>query len=722
MRWRWLLATSLAALLVGLWLAGAGEALTLAGLKARQLELEAWTTAHPLRAGALYFSLYALVTALSIPGAAVMTLAGGALFGLAAGTVLVSFASTLGATGAFLAARYLLRAPLRGRYGARLADFDAGVERDGGFYLFTLRLVPLFPFFMINLLAGLTALRTWTFAWVSQLGMLPGTVAYVYAGTQLARIETLRDVLSPGLLAAFAVVGVLPLQSRALVRWLQRRRVYRGHRRPPRFHYDLAVIGAGAAGLVTAYVGAAAKARVALVEQHRMGGDCLNTGCVPSKALIRAARLVAEARTAGRLGLGAAELPVDFARVMERVREVVRQIEPHDSVARYTGLGVEVIQGRARLVSPWEVEVDGRRLMARSIVLASGARPVVPPLPGLERVAFLTSETLWELRELPRRLVVLGGGPVGAELAQCFARFGSEVTVVEMAPRPLPREDADVAAVLQARFHAEGIRLETGCRALRVTPDERELPGTSPGAKPAAGRLVCAGEQGEMEIPFDRLLLALGRRANVEGFGLEELGVALEPDGRIAVDGLLRSNFPNILACGDVAGPFQFTHVAAHQAWHAAVNGLLAPFWSFKVENRVIPWAIFTEPEIARVGLSEEEAQARGVAYEVTRFELAELDRAIADGATEGFVKVLTAPGKDRILGAVVVGAEAGNLVAEFVLAMRHGLGLGKLLGTIHVYPTLMEANKYVAGQWRRAHAPRWALQLAARLFAWRRG
>jgi len=708
-RWRWLLAAAVAVALVALWLSGAGDALTLERLKSQQESLQAWTAARPWLASLLFFAGYVLVVALSIPGAAVMTLAAGAIFGVWHGLVLVSFASTLGATLAFLVARFLLRAPLRKRYGQRLKALDAGIERDGAFYLFTLRLVPIFPFFMINLLAGLTPLKTWTFFWVSQVGMLPGTFVYVYAGTQLARIESPGDVLSPGLITAFALIGLMPLITRWLARWLQGRRVYRGHRRPRRFDYNLLVIGAGSAGLVTAYIGAAVKAKVALVEKDRMGGDCLNTGCVPSKALIRSARLVAETRDAERYGLDRATAEFDFARVMERVQAVVRRIEPHDSVERYTQLGVDVVEGEARLVSPWEVEVEGRRLSARNIVLATGARPLVPPLPGLAESGYLTSETLWDLRELPRRLIVLGGGPIGAELAQCFARFGSEVTVVEMAARLLPREDADAAAEVEARFRAEGLRLATSHRALRVEPGDGER------------RLICEHEGREVALPFDRLLVALGRRANTAGFGLEELGVALEENRSVAVDGLLRSNFPNIYACGDVAGPYQFTHVAAHQAWHAAVNSLLAPWWSFRVDYRVIPWATFTSPEVARVGLSEDEARARGIDYEVTRYGIDELDRAIADGEDHGFVKVLTPPGKDRILGATVVGAEAGNLVAEFVLAMKHGLGLNKLLGTIHIYPTMMEANKYAAGEWKRAHAPQTALRLAERLFRWRR-
>ncbi len=707
---RRLLLIALVIVVVIAWQSGLTDVLSFEALKARQSELTAWAGSHPWQAAALFFLLYVVATALSLPGAAVLTLAAGAIFGLVRGTLIVSFASTIGATLAMLVARHLLREPLSRRFGERLQRVDAGIARDGGFYLFTLRLVPVFPFFVINLLAGLTTLRAGTFYWVSQLGMLPGTIAYVFAGTQLARIASPADVLSPGLLGAFALLGVLPLLLRWLTRWLEARRIYRGHVRPQRYDYNLIVIGAGSAGLVSAYIGAAVKAKVALIEKHRMGGDCLNTGCVPSKALLRSARLLAEARDSERYGIAALDARFDFTQVMERVQRVIGQVEPHDSVERYTSLGVEVIRGEARLVSPWEVEVDGRRLSARSLILATGAAPLVPRIPGLDDIEYLTSDTLWSLRELPRRLVVLGGGPIGCELAQAFARFGSEVTVVEMAPRLLPREDADAAAELASAFRREGIRIATAHTAQRV--ERRD-------GQPV---LVCEHAGGEVEIPFVRLLVALGRRANVSGFGLESLGVALSERGTIEADGLLRTNFPNIYVAGDATGPYQFTHVGAHQAWYATVNALLAPFWRFKADYRVIPWATFTDPEIARVGLSEDEARQQGIAIEVTKYGIDDLDRAIADGADRGFVKVLTAPGKDRILGALIVGAHAGELLAEFVLAMKHGIGLNKLLGTIHIYPTLSEANKYAAGAWKRAHAPQAALRWAERYFAWRRG
>ncbi|WP_397597028.1 FAD-dependent oxidoreductase [Silanimonas sp.] len=707
-----LVAVLLAVALLAIWASGAHQWLTLDALKTQADALGTAVAANPWQAAGLFFLAYVLVAALSIPGAAVMTLAAGALFGLLEGTVLVSFASSIGATLAFLVARFGFRDALRARFGERLRDIDAGIARDGAFYLLTLRLVPAFPFFIVNLLSGLTSLPTRTFYWVSQLGMLPATIVYVLAGTQLAQIRSVGDILSPGLLGALVALGTLPLLLKAVLGWLKARRVYAGHRKPRSFDYNLIAIGAGSAGLVTTYIGAAVKAKVALIEKHKMGGDCLNTGCVPSKALIRSARLLAEAREAQKYGLNSLSADFDFATVMERVQRVVAKVEPHDSVDRYTGLGVDVIEGDARLVSPWEVEVNGRRISARSIVIATGARPLVPTIPGLESIEALTSDTVWALRELPKRLLVLGGGPIGCELAQSFARFGAAVSVVEMAPRLLPREDPEVGALLAERLAHEGLHVATDHKALRIEP----------GADGKGGVLVAEANGSEVRIDFDRLLLALGRTPNTRGFGLEELGVELGPRGHVAVDGLMRTNFPNILVAGDVAGPYQFTHMAAHQAWYAAVNGLLAPFWSFKVDYRVVPWVTFTDPEVARVGLSEDEAKAQGIAIDVTRYGIDDLDRAIADSNDEGFVKVLTPPGSDRILGACIVGAHAGELLPEFVLAMKHGLGLNKLLGTIHVYPTMNEANKYAAGVWKRANAPQGALRWAERFFRWRRG
>ena len=689
--------------------------LSLSRLQAHQEQASAWVQAHFGQAALLFTLLYVITTALSLPGAALLTLGGSALFGVGWGLLLVSFASSLGATLAFLSARFLLRDWVSRRFGDKLATFEAGMAKDGAFYLLSLRLIPLFPFFLINLLMGLTPIRVSTYYWVSQLGMLPGTFVYVLAGSELATLTSTGNILSPGLVAALTLLGLMPWLMRGLQRRLALRRLHAPYRKPARFDYNLLVIGAGAGGLVTSYIAAAVKARVALIEQHKMGGDCLNTGCVPSKALIRSARFAVEQRKAGELGFSPSQSRADFAAVMERVATVIKEVEPHDSVERYQGLGVECIQGRARFVSPWELEVDGRRLSSRHIVLATGARPLVPKLPGLEQVPYLTSDSLWQLREPPRHLLVLGGGPIGCELAQSLALLGIPVTLVELADQLLPREEREVAEALAEQMTHDGVTLLTGWRAERADY-EPAVEGTLP-----IRLQLRRGEETHL-VEGDQLLLALGRVANVSGFGLEELGVELAPRGTIAVDGFLATNYPSILAVGDVAGPYQFTHFAAHQAWYAAVNALFGQFRRFKADYRVIPAATYTSPEIARVGLNRKEAEAQGIPFEATHFELAELDRAIADGERHGFVEVLTVPGKDKILGATIVGTHAGERIAEFVLAMRHRLGLGKILGTIHAYPTLMEGNKYVAGEWKRAHQPTRLLTLLARYHSWRRG
>ena len=715
-RWaRWLVV--LLALL-GLWLAywywDLGQWLTLEQLKASRDALISLYADQPVKTALTFFGVYVLAAALSFPGASILTLAAGAIFGWAMGLLLVSFASSLGALLAFWASRYLLRDVIEKRFGKLLQPINEGLAKDGTFYLLTLRLVPLFPFWLINLLMGLTTLGARRFYIVSQIGMLVGTAVYVNAGTQLAAIDTAADVLSPGLIASLVLLGVFPLMAKVMVGALQRRKLYARWPRPARFDRNLVVIGAGAGGLVSAYIAAAVRAKVTLIEGHKMGGDCLNYGCVPSKALIRSAKAMKQLRNAHRLGIREVLGEVDFAGVMRRVHEVIGAIEPHDSVERYTSLGVEVLKGHARITSPWTVEVcqtDGsvRTLTTRSIVIAAGASPFVPPIPGLKEAEFLTSDTIWGLTELPKRLVVLGGGPIGCELAQSFACLGSAVTQVEMAPRLMLREDPEVSDLVAASLRVDGVNVLTSHQAIRVEVYEGEK------------RLIVRHGDEELPIAFDQLLCAVGRRPRVTGYGLEELGIPLTPQKTIQTNAFLQTLYPNIYAVGDVAGPFQFTHTAAHQAWYASVNALFGRFKRFKADYSVIPWATFTDPEVARVGLSETEAREQGVAYEVTRYDMDDLDRAIADGTAHGFVKVLTVPGKDKILGVTIVGEHAGDLLAEYVLAMKYGLGLNKILGTIHTYPTLSEANKYAAGQWKRAHAPHRLLGWLARFHAWER-
>tara|TARA_R100000900_G_scaffold127863_3_gene103259 strand:- start:122508 stop:124664 length:2157 start_codon:yes stop_codon:yes gene_type:complete len=708
----------IAAVVATFYALGLDSYLTLDQLKASQSRFDDLLEQHPVAIPAAYFIIYVLVTAVSLPGATIMTLAGGALFGLWQGLLLVSFASSIGATLAFLVARFLLRETVRARFGERLKAIDRGIQRDGAFYLFTLRLVPIFPFFIINLVMGLTRLRTWTFYWVSQLGMLAGTAVYVNAGTQLAQVERVGDVLSPELLLSFVLLGLFPWIARAIVALVQRRRVYRPWQRPRQFDRNLVVIGAGAGGLVSAYIAATVRAKVTLVEAQRMGGDCLNYGCVPSKALIRSTRLASQMRRADQYGLQPVEPGFSFRAVMERVQRIVAEIEPHDSVERYSGLGVDVLQGYARIVDPWTVEISlnaggTRRLTTRAIVIAAGAAPHIPDLPGLAEVDYVTSDTLWErfagLDHAPRRLLVLGGGPIGCELSQAFARLGSRVTVLQRNQHLLPKEDPEVSTMARQALAEDGVRVLTGHTALRCVREAGEQ------------YLLAEDDEGaEVRIVFDHLLLAVGRRPRLQGYGLEDLGIPT--NHTVTTNEYLETLYPNIFAAGDVAGDYQYTHAAAHMAWYAAVNALFGQLKRFKVDYSVIPHVTFIEPEVARVGLSEQEAIERGIAHEITRYDLADLDRAIADSSARGFVKVLTVPGRDRILGATIVGPQAGELLAEFILAMRHGLGLNKLLGTIHSYPTLAEANKYAAGEWKKAHAPERLLGWVERYHRWRRG
>ncbi|MCZ6514074.1 MAG: dihydrolipoyl dehydrogenase [Nitrospinae bacterium] len=474
--------------------------------------------------------------------------------------------------------------------------------------------------------------------------------------------------------------------------------------------YNLIVIGAGSAGLVSAYIASVLNAKVALIEKHKMGGDCLNTGCVPSKALIRTGKILSYMKRSQDFGLKSAQVDFEFADVMERVQKVIQKVEPHDSSERYTQLGVDCITGSAKILSPHEVQVNGKTLTTKNIIIATGARPAVPPIPGLDQVDYLTTDTIWNLRELPKKLVVAGGGPIGCELAQCFVRLGSEVTVVEMLPDLLIREDEEASRIVRQKFIAEGVdvRVNSECKEVVIQDGKKYM-------------LVEKGETTDW-VEFDQLLVAVGRAANARGFGLEEIGVQLGPRGTVEVDSYLRTTaHKNIYACGDVAGPFQFTHTAAHQAWYCAVNALFSPFKKFKVDYRVIPWCTFTDPEVARVGLNEKDAKEQGIPYEVVTYGLDDLDRAIADSEDKGYVKVLTVPGKDKILGVTIVGYHAGDLIAEYVLAMKQGLGLNQILGTIHIYPTMAEANKYAAGLWKKAHAPTGLLNFIRKFHTWRR-
>ncbi|MGY0591589.1 MAG: FAD-dependent oxidoreductase [Paraglaciecola chathamensis] len=708
---RIILVAIIVALIASFFVLDLNQYLTLESLKSNQQDLAQYIEANWLIAFIGYLVIYAAATALSVPGAAILTLGAGALFGFGWGLLLASFASSIGATLAFLASRFLLRDWVKNTFSKKLESIDKGVEKDGAFYLLSLRLVPIFPFFIINLVMGVTSIKTWTYYWVSQLGMLIGTAVYVNAGTQLVEINQLSDIISTDLILSFVLLGIFPILAKFILSALQQRRVYKGWKKPKKFDRNLVVIGAGSAGLVTAYIAAAIKSKVTLVERHKMGGDCLNTGCVPSKSILHAGKLAHIHHTSQNAGVTYEAPKIDFKAVMNKVHSVIKSIEPHDSVERYESLGVNVSIGNATIVSPWQVDIQTENgvesLTTRNIVIATGARAFVPDIPGLKDIDYLTADNLWEITEQPKRMIVLGGGPIGCELSQAFGRLGTHVTQIERGDQVLSKEDPDAAKHLQTQLEKDGIdlRLNTSAMAVETTSEGNVL--------------VVEFEGKEERIPFDKILVAVGRQANLTGFGLEDLGI--ETDRTIITNDFLQTKYPNILAAGDVAGPYQFTHTASHQAWYAAVNALFRPFKTFKVDYSVIPWATFAEPEIATVGLNETSAKQQGIDFEVTRYDIGGLDRALADDHARGFVKVITKPGKDKILGATIVGANAGELLAEFVLAMKHGLGLNKILGTIHIYPTMAEANKNVAGNWKKDHAPQKVLDFVERFHTWRR-
>lgn len=704
-----ILVSAIIALIISFFVFDLHQYLDFAYIKSKQQAIAAYYQANPLQSIIIFFVVYVLTTSFSIPGASILSLLAGAIFGLLLGSFLVIFGATIGATIAFWLARYLLGNTIQERYADKLKTINTGVEKDGAFYLLTLRLLPIFPFFIINVLMGLTPIRTITYVVTSFFGMLAGTIIFVNVGTQLANLESISGILTPRIWGAFILLAIFPWIAKFIINSIKTRRIYASFNKPKSFDYNLAVIGAGSAGLVSSYIAAAVKAKVVLIEKHKMGGDCLNTGCVPSKALIRSAKFISQVNHAEKYGFKNAKVDFDFKDVMSRVQGVIKDIEPHDSVERYSSLGVECIQGEAKLKDPWTVEVNGKSFTSKNIILATGAEPFVPPIPGLDKVKYYTSDTIWNLEELPKNMAVLGGGPIGCELAQCFARLGAQVTLVEMAPRIMLMEDTEIASMVETSLIADGVNLLTNYTASEVRQGD------------GVNTLVCTKEDSEFVLPFDVLLVAVGRKARGNDVWDKNLNIEQRKNGTLEVNDYLQTNYPNIYACGDVTGPYQLTHMAAHQAWYTSVNSLFGAFKKFRVDYSVIPWCTFTEPEVAHVGLNEQQAKDKNIGYEVSRFDIGELDRAIADGEAHGVVKVLTKPGKDNILGVTIVGDHAGDLISEYVSAMKHGLGLNKILGTIHIYPTLAEANKYAAGEWKRAHAPERLLNWVEKFHAYAR-
>lgn len=689
---------------------GISDYLTLDYIKDNQAQFQSYYLENSALTISIFFFVYIFTTALSIPGATVLTLLGGAIFGLGTGLLIISFASTIGATLSFLLTRTLFRESVERKFGKRIKGLNEGVEKEGAFYLFTLRLVPIFPFFLINLGMGLTRIKTFTFYFISQLGMLPGTAVYVNAGVQLSQIESLKGIVSLDVLGSLALLGIFPIIAKKFIEMLKARKVYAGYKKPKKFDYNMIAIGGGSAGLVTAYISAVVKSKVALIEKHKMGGDCLNTGCVPSKALIKSAKIAHAIKKSNEFGVSVeGDIKIDFAKAMNRVQDVIKKIEPHDSIERYSDLGVDCITGEAKIISPWEVEVNGKVLTTKNITIATGASPFVPVIKGIKEIDILVSENLWQIRELPKKFLVLGGGPIGLEMAQAFNRFGSDVSVVEMGEQILAKEDLDVAQSATKTLIKEGIKILTNHKAVEFIKKEGQK------------FLICESNEGNVEIEFDQVLVAVGRKANIKGFGLENLNIKIRKNGTIEANEYLQTNYPNIYVCGDVTGPFQLTHTAAHQAWYCVVNALFSPFKRFKVDYSVIPWVTYLDPEIATVGKNETTLKEEGIAYDLTKYGIDDLDRAIADGIDAGFVKVLSAKGSDKILGVTIVASGAGELLAEFVTSMKHGKGLNAILGTIHSYPTMSEANKYAAGNWKKANAPDKLLEYVMKFHAWRR-
>lgn len=683
------------------------QVFTLEYAQSQQSLLSEYIQNNLYQASFIYFISYILITAFSLPGAAIATLLGAGLFGFSGSLLLISFASSIGASCAFLLSRYLFREWVEKKFGYQLEAFHQGIEKDGDAYLLSLRLLPLFPFFLINILMGLTRYSLLRFYVVSQIGMLPGTIIYINAGTQLSQINTLNDILSFNIIASLTLLGLFPLIMRNIMSIFKNYKRYSKWTKPTHFDRNLIAIGAGSGGLVTAYISAAVNAKVTLIEKHKMGGDCLNTGCVPSKALLRSAKAIHEIKKASQLGIQIGHQEVDFAQVMARVQQVIAQVEPHDSIERYTDLGVECIQGNAKILSPWSVEVNGEVLTTRNIVISTGARPFVPPIEGLDQVDYLTSDNIWTLQTQPKKLVIMGGGPIGCELAQAFALLGSNVTLIEKADQLLGREDPEVGQFIYEALEKSGVKVLLSTSVSQFTDSNKLKMNFADGI--------------EVSMEFDQIMIALGRKANITGFGLEELDIEFTSDGRIQVDPYLRTNYPNIFAVGDVTGPYQLTHAAGHQAWYAAVNALFGDFKKFKVNYSALPAVTYTIPEVARVGINEIEAKQQKIDYEVTHYGIDDLDRAIADSEAYGFIKVITPKGKDKILGATIVGHHGGELLSEFTLAMRYGLGLNKILSTIHPYPTFSEANKYAAGVWKKAHAPKRILEWLKCFHAWKR-
>lgn len=683
--------------------------LTLEMIQAKSGALRDQVQAHPWWAGSVFFAAYVALTVMSFPGTVVLTLLAGALFGLVGGTLMVSFASNIGALFAMLISRFLLRDWIQRRFAKQIASINRGLERDGAFYLFSLRLIPLVPFVLLNPALGLTRVSMWTFWWTTQAGMLPGHAIYVGAGRQLARIREISDILSPSLIGTLALLAIFPLAATKLLTLYKARKVYSGWQKPKSFEHNLVVIGGGSGGLTAARIAASMKARVALVERERLGGAALHSGSVPARALMRAANLHHTLRQGGTLGIRM-HTEVDFAEVMRQVRRTLDEAQGQVTAESSKTAGLEMVRGSAQLTSPWSVQVGNRTLCSRAIVIATGSHAIIPPIPGLEEVEPLTCENVWDLQQRPERLLVMGGEANACELAQAFQRLGCQVTLVVEGDMLLASAEPEARQAVTDALCADGVQV-----LLKVSPQRFEV-------AESERRLVCSIDEQNRFLAFDQVLLALGREAHLHDLGLEKLKLSTREDGSLEVDEYLATRYPNIYAVGAVTGPDSSFQSAKHHAWYAAANGLFSGFRRFMVSDRVVPRVAFTSPEIASVGLTEAQAKLAELEYEVTMLDLDSLEAAQMSIGNSGFLKVLTERGRDRIIGVTLVGDGASETLAVFVLAMKHKLGLNKLRRTVHINPTLAEASLAVAEAWRRAHTAKRSQTWAARLHRWRLG
>lgn len=659
---------------------------------------------------AVFFLIYILVTSFSLPFAAILTLAAGSIFGLIKGVILVSFASTIGATIAFIFSRILLKDYIEKKYPNALKIINKGIEKDGMLYLFALRLVAIFPFFIVNLIMGITSIKIKTFFFTSQIGMLAGTIIYINAGHQLSQIDSLQDIFSPSVLISFALLGIFPIISKRTISLIRDYKKMKNWKKPKKFDYNLTVIGAGSAGLVAANIGASVKAKVALIEKNKMGGDCLNTGCVPSKSIIKTSKIFHFFKTANKYGLNEIKIDYDFEKVMNRVKNNIKKIEPNDSIKRYTQLGVDCFEGKAEIITPYKIKIinnigEEKIVYTRNIIIASGAKPFIPPIKGLNQINYLTSDNIWNLKKLPNKFIILGGGPIGCELTQSFSRLGSNVTQIEQASRIMGREDEDVSDLIKNIFEKEGVKVLTEHKANEVILENNKK------------YLICETNGKKVKIEFDEILVSVGRKPDLTDIGLEKIGIDFDNRKNIIHNDFMQTNYKNIFVCGDVVGPYQFTHVAGYQAWYASINALFGKLMKLKIKYDVIPWATYVDPEIARVGLNEIEAKNKNIPYEVTAINYIENDRAIADSSEDGFIKILTVPNKDKILGVTIFGNRAADIITEFVFAIKNNMGLNKVLRTIHIYPTYGEINKQIASKWKKKKIPKKLLKITEKYF-----